>query len=210
MTIRSETPTAQTHGNVSATSEAPKRLSRRQALKAASAGVAGVLLASSVLPALAQDAGNNVYLPLAQTTGPDTGALSVEEFSRKYNWKKVEDAFGHTAGKVESSGIFKIDLPRTDIQATIANIPVKPDFALDGEITFQHKRDKDVMKFEVVLLDAEVNPVLDAWFNQGVKPELEVFTALHNHYLFDQPQIRFMHGFGTGDAVELARALYKA
>jgi hypothetical protein len=66
------------------------------------------------------------------------------------------------------------------------------------------------MKFEVVLLDPEVNPVLSAWFKQNIKPELEVFTALHNHYLGDSPQIRFMHGFALGDETKIAHALYKA
>jgi hypothetical protein len=66
------------------------------------------------------------------------------------------------------------------------------------------------MKFEVALLDAEVNPVLSALFAENLKPDLEVFTALHNHYLFDSPQIRFMHGFAIGNAAEMAAALYRA
>jgi hypothetical protein len=66
------------------------------------------------------------------------------------------------------------------------------------------------MKFEVVLLDQEVNPVLTAWLKQNLQPELELFTALHNHYLGDSPQIRFMHGFAVGDETKIAGGLYKA
>jgi hypothetical protein len=66
------------------------------------------------------------------------------------------------------------------------------------------------MKFEACLLDDEVNPVLSAWLDQNLKPELEQFTALHNHYLGASPQIRCMHGFAVGDAAPIARALYKA
>jgi len=41
-------------------------------------------------------------------------------------------------------------------------IPVEPDFALDGEVTFQNVRKSQVMKFEVALLDLNVWPTLAA------------------------------------------------
>jgi hypothetical protein len=62
------------------------------------------------------------------------------------------------------------------------------------------------MKFEAVLLDNQVNRVISGLFTQNLQPDNEVFTALHNHYLGDSPQIRFMHGFAVGDAVKLAAA----
>jgi len=198
------------------TANALPRLTRRQALRAG-AGIAGAFaaIASGILPALAQQGGDataagRVYLPyIASPDESDASGLSVEEFSKRYNWKAVEAAMGNTHGTLES-GVFRIDLPRTDIQATIAGIAVEPDFALDGEVNFQHKRNYDVMKFEVVLLDTEVNPVLDGWFAQNLKPETEIFTALHNHYLQDSPPIKFVHGFAVGKAVDLASALYEA
>jgi len=179
-----------------------QKLTRRQALKAG-VGVAGAVaaMASGVVPALAHDAAASALW----NTGLDSPTANNDGF-----WEAVEDAMGNTEGKEESDGVFKIELPRTDIKnATIFGIHVEPDFALEGEVTFQ-RSDGGAMKFEVVLLDQEVNPFLSAWFAQDVKPPTEVFTALHNHYLGDSPQIRFVHGFGTGDPVKLARALYKA
>jgi len=205
----SSQPQEQTDSTLPSTKQPASRLTRRQLL-GAGAGITGALLASGVLPALAQQAPSNVYLPLVQATTSDTNTATVEDASKKYNWKKVEEAFGNTKGMLESDGVFKIDLPRTDIQATINGIAVKPEFALTGEVTFQHKSSRDAMKFELALLDPEVNPFLDGLFSQDLRPEREIFTALHNHYLGDQPAIRFVHGFATGDAVELASALYKA
>ena len=186
----------------------------------------------AALPAKAQDAAGNVYLPVIGGGQGDLLALdepdddpvinaaneddvnddgrgdSGQSLSRR--WQQVEEAMGNTKGKVEPHNVFKIDLPRTDIAATIADIAVEPDFALDGAVTFQRYRDREAMKFEVALLDAEVNPVLSALFAENLQPDVEVFTALHNHYLFDAPQIRFMHGFAIGNAAEMAAALYRA
>jgi len=35
-------------------------------------------------------------------------------------------------------------------------------------------------------------------------------TALHNHLLFDDPHLFFIHFWGNGDAVEIARGLHAA
>jgi hypothetical protein len=172
--------------------------SRRDAVKAG-LGVAGALtlLTSGTASALAQ--------PQAVPLMKDDDHHDAEQWA-----SQIEAALGGTKGKFEDNGVFKVDLPRTDIQATIFGIAVKPDFALDTEVTFKRVGDQTAMKFEACLLDEEVNPVLSAWLDQHLKPELEQFTALHNHYLGDSPQIRFMHGFAVGDASKIARALYKA
>jgi len=165
-------------------------------------GVAGALatLSSGTIGALAQARGEP--------------ALTDQNNQNKQNdqdWaKRIEDALGGTKGKFEDNGVFKIELPRTDIKATIDGVDVEPDFALDGELTFKRVGGDTAMKFEVVLLDSEVNPVLYAWLDQHVEPQLEQFTALHNHYLFDSPSIRFMHGFAVGNETKIAGALYRA
>jgi len=170
--------------------------SRRVAVKAG-LGIAGALtlLSSRTAGALAE-----------------TQAISLREDDKHHDdeqWaSQIEAALGGTKGMFEDNGVFKVDLPRTDIQATIFGIAVAPDFALDTEVVFKRVGDQTVMKFEACLLDAEVNPVLSAWFDQHLNPELEQFTALHNHYLGDAPAIRFMHGFAVGDAAKIAGALY--
>ncbi len=178
--------------------ESQKQLSRRGAIRSGALLMgAAVALKAGALPALA-----NGETALAGIGGAD--AQSSDK-----GWEDVERALGGTKGMLEDDGVFKVDLPRTDIHATIFGIPVKPDFALDGEVTFKRTGQGTVMKFEVALLDREVNPVLKAWFAQNLKPETEIFTALHNHYLEDSPPIKFVHGFAVGDEVRLARALYK-
>src|SRR5262249_22827753 len=53
-----------------------------------------------------------------------------------------------------------------------------------------------------VVFQDEVTPAMDAAFAGG----LEV-TGLHNHFLYDEPKVYFMHIGGQGDAEKLAVAV---
>jgi hypothetical protein len=58
---------------------------------------------------------------------------------------------------------------------------------------------------DLVLMQDEVNPVMSA----ALDNRLEV-TALHNHFLFDEPKVYFMHIGGEGTADQLATGVRKA
>jgi len=191
-------------------SESTPRFTRRQALKI-SAGMAGAVagLAAGVTNALAQSGpSSGIFLPLVNSDVVAEENHDPHDPDLSELWSKVEKAFGNTKGQVMPGDVLVIDLPRTDISATIMGVAVDPDFALDGEIAFQSVGELQVMKFEVCLLDEEVNPVLSAYFGFNLQPVAESITALHNHYLGDKPAIKFLHGFAVGKAEELAHALY--
>jgi len=124
-------------------------------------------------------------------------------------WKKVAAIF-ETQGTIEPGDVLLIELPRSDIQATIFGVPIKPDLAIDTEITFQHIDKKAIVKYEFVLRDEEVNPVLDALFAQDLQPATSTLNALHNHFLEMTPHIKYLHGTSIGDPVDIAKALRKA
>ena len=58
---------------------------------------------------------------------------------------------------------------------------------------------------DFVLIAGEVNPVLRALRTNGI-----AVTALHSHILNESPRLFFMHFWGEGDAVKLARGLRAA
>jgi hypothetical protein len=58
---------------------------------------------------------------------------------------------------------------------------------------------------DFVLAASEVNPVIRALTDHGI-----AMTALHSHMLQEQPRLFFMHFWGDGDAVALARGLAAA
>ncbi len=58
---------------------------------------------------------------------------------------------------------------------------------------------------DLVLLESEVNPVIAALEAAGLQ-----VTALHNHFLWEQPRLMFMHIQGLGDLAKLAQGLRDA
>lgn len=124
-------------------------------------------------------------------------------------WKKVAAIF-ETQGTIEPGDVLLIELARSDIQATIFGVPIKPDLAIDTEITFQHLEHKAIVKYEFVLLDSEVNLVLDELFSQDLQPATSTLNAIHNHFLEMRPHIKYLHGTSIGDPVNIAHALRKA
>src|SRR5204863_8843601 len=120
------------------------------------------------------------------------------------DWKAVEQALGK-AGQMQSGDVFRIGMPRTDLNVTVKGVPGKPGFALGSYTAFKQVGDHAMVMGDLVLLDQEVPAVMSGLFAGG----LEV-TAVHNHLNEVSPHVLYMHYSGHGDAVQMARALRPA
>jgi hypothetical protein len=110
------------------------------------------------------------------------------------------------------NGVLVIEIPRTDIHATVFGVPANPHAIFEHEITFQHTDHGAIVKWEFVVLDDEANPVLDALFahQDQLPPGITILNALHNHWLEIKPDVKYMHGTARNDALTMARALRDA
>ena len=133
-------------------------------------------------------------------------ALAVPTAARAADpdWKAVEQALGK-AGQMQPGDVFRIGMPRTDLNVTVKGVPVKAGFALGSYAAFKQIGDHAMVMGDLVLLDQEVPAVLSGLFAGG----LEV-TAIHNHLNEMSPHVMYMHYGGHGDAVQMARALRQA
>ena len=120
------------------------------------------------------------------------------------DWKAVEQALGKS-GQHQDGGVFRIGMPRTDLNVAVKGVPVKAGFALGSYAAFKQTGDQAMVMGDLVLLDQEVPAVMSGLFAVG----LEV-TAVHNHLNEMTPHVMYMHYGGHGDAVQLARALRQA
>jgi hypothetical protein len=120
------------------------------------------------------------------------------------DWKAVEQALGK-AGQMQPGDVFRIGMPRTDLNVTVKGVPVKAGFALGSYAAFKQLGDHAMVMGDLVLLDQEVPAVLSGLFAGG----LEV-TAIHNHLNEMSPHVMYMHYSGHGDAVQMAGALRQA
>src|SRR6266849_133409 len=120
------------------------------------------------------------------------------------DWKAVEQALGKP-GQMQPGDVFRIGMPRTDLNVTVKGVPVKAGFALGSYAAFKQLGDQAMVMGDLVLLDQEIPAVMSGLFAGG----LEV-TAVHNHLNEMSPHTMYMHYSGHGDAVQMARALRQA
>jgi hypothetical protein len=123
--------------------------------------------------------------------------------AQEIDWKKVDEALGRPAAV--SGDVHRYGFPRTDLEVTLDSVTIRPTLALGGWAAFKPMHGGAMMMGDLVLLDAEINPVMAKLIANG----LEV-TAVHNHILRSSPLPFYMHVGGHGDPVKLATALRAA
>ena len=131
------------------------------------------------------------------------GTMATTASAQEIDWKKVDEALGRTAAV--SGDVHRYGFPRSDLQVTLDGVTIRPTLALGGWTAFKPMHGGAMVMGDLVLLEAEVNPVMAKLIESG----LEV-TAVHNHILRSTPLPFYMHVGGHGDPLKLATALRAA
>jgi hypothetical protein len=137
----------------------------------------------------------SLALHAAAPSAPPASGLESDLIERLTGAKGSLDA---------ASGVFKVSVPRTDLQVHVGGIRLSPRLGLTSWAAFQKAGDGTMVMGDLVLLESQVNPVMSAALDSG----LEV-TALHNHFFGDEPKVMFMHLGGHGSVQDLASAVGK-
>ena len=99
------------------------------------------------------------------------------------------------------ANVLKVNIPRNDLSVTVANVKTPTPFGFGGWVAMTRGTDgMDVMMGDLVLTQDEVNPVMSALLDNGIE-----VTALHNHFLWDEPRMYYMHVHAHGTPADLAR-----
>jgi len=99
-------------------------------------------------------------------------------------------------------GVVRVGSPRKDVKVTVDGVAMHPFAGLGSWAAFQKTKHGAMVMGDTVLFQDEINPAIDAAFEHG----LEV-TGLHNHFLFDEPKVYFMHIGGEGCPDKLAQGV---
>ena len=102
-------------------------------------------------------------------------------------------------------GVFKVNIPRTDLSVKIGSRPAPTPFGFGGWVALTPGDGMQVMMGDLVLTEDEVSPVMSALLDNGLS-----VTALHNHFFWEQPRVFYLHVHGLGSAADLARRLKPA
>lgn len=119
-------------------------------------------------------------------------------------WQAVEKAIGRS-GSLQPGDVFRIGLPRTDLEVTVRGLRLNPALALGSWIAFKKMGNMTTVMGDLVLTEGEVGPVMWSLQESGIDT-----TALHNHLLEESPRVMYMHINGDGDALKLAEAIHRA
>src|SRR5213593_4760687 len=104
------------------------------------------------------------------------------------------------------ANVLKVNVPRNDVSVTVANVKTPTPFGFGGWVAMtKGTGGMDVMMGDLVLTQDEVNPVMSALLDNGID-----VTALHNHFLWDEPRMFYMHVHGHGKPADLARKVKPA
>ena len=106
---------------------------------------------------------------------------------------------------MQPGDVYKVSLPRSDLQVTAGGVQIKPALALGSWVAFKKAGDTTMVMGDLVLTEDEVLPVMTKLQEGGVQQ-----TALHNHVLHESPRVMYMHISATGDAVKIAKAIHDA
>jgi biotin operon repressor len=115
------------------------------------------------------------------------------------DWAKVDLVFARPAAV--SGAVHRYVFPRLDLKVSLDGVQLEPGFALGGWIAFAPMGDKTMMMGDLVLTEAEINPVMTKLLSEGLQ-----VTAVHNHLLRASPPTFYMHVAGVGDAEQLAKS----
>jgi len=135
-----------------------------------------------------------------------TGALALgatAASAQTVNWDKVDAAFGRK-GAV-TGDVHRYGFPRTDLTVTLDGVTIKPALALGGWIAMKPAHGGAMVMGDLVLLEAEINPVMSVLIQNGLE-----ITAIHNHVLRGNPATFYMHVGGHGDPVKMATTILQA
>jgi hypothetical protein len=118
-------------------------------------------------------------------------------------WAAVGKIIGK-AGTLQN-GIYKIGLPRTDLNVHIGGTKVEPAAGLGSWMAFTFAETDTICDGDLALTAEEVNPVISALQAGGIE-----VSAIHNHLIGEEPQIMYVHFFGKGKWEDLAKTLKAA
>lgn len=113
------------------------------------------------------------------------------------------DAALGTHGKSQD-GAYKASLPVPEqISDTRAHVVLPPPMEAQSMVMFQPlPANQAVANGDLAITADQLNPVLSALLQNNIH-----VVSVHNHMLYEQPRLFYLHYWATGDALTLARGL---
>lgn len=141
-----------------------------------------------------------IYLQAKETRGAQESLSNANSL----NSAEIEALTGAKGKFDKKQEVFKVSVPRDDIEVSVSGIKMIPAMGLTSWAAFMPSGKNVIVMGDIVLLENQVNPVMSVALENGIN-----ITALHNHFFGDSPKVMFMHMEGMGSEKEMASAIGK-
>lgn len=102
----------------------------------------------------------------------------------------------------EEDGQFKITVPQNDLNVMVDGFKIIPPMGLGSWVVFAPTSGDPMIMGDVVVTEKDLMPVQQEIIKQGL-----TVTAIHNHFVRNEPDVMYMHIGGSGDERKLAQGV---
>lgn len=131
---------------------------------------------------------------------PSEGTPDAQLATGDLDIEVLQQALG-MEGEVQD-GMLKVTIPQNDLGVTVDGVSIIPPMGMGSWAAFAPAGDSAMVMGDVVLQEEEVKPVQQTLVEHGLTA-----TALHKHFLREEPRVMYMHIGGAGTEEELAEGV---
>ncbi len=140
---------------------------------------------------------------VAELRGGNPSSAPARNVENTLDIAQIDELLGYT-GEL-NRGVYKLTIGRPDVSVTSSGARVTTFMGFNTWAAWQGTPDDAAVAGDFTMLESEVAPVIEALVDNGIE-----VVAVHNHMVHEEPQVFFLHYWGTGPADELARGLRAA
>ncbi|AYN66466.1 DUF1259 domain-containing protein [Euzebyella marina] len=102
----------------------------------------------------------------------------------------------------EEGGQFKVTIPQNDLNVKVDGFKIIPPMGLGSWAAFAPTSAQTMVMGDIVVTEKDLKPVQQEIIQQGL-----TVTAIHNHFVRNEPDVMYMHIGGMGSEEKLAKSL---
>lgn len=133
----------------------------------------------------------------------NTSEKSEQEAVASLDIHMIENTIGMKG--TENNGEYKVAVPQHDLKVMVDGFRITPPMGTTSWAAFTPMQDGAMVMGDIVLLGDEIGPVEKVVIENGL-----TVSALHNHFVRDDPKVMFMHIHGMGSETKLAQGVRAA
>ena len=137
---------------------------------------------------------------LLSSCGQGPGNDSGEATKRELDISKIEQTLGMKG--MTKNGEYKVTVPQNDLNVVVDGFKIIPPMGLGSWAAFASAPDGAMVMGDIVVTENDLKPVQQEVIRQGL-----TVTAIHNHFVRDEPHVMYMHIGGMGPEEKLAQGV---